>query len=88
MVHAHHRQLDRGRDGARPAHQQILFPKIILPVTESLAQIVSFLFGMLVLGVVLVVAYQIASPEHPVVPVIAVVQFTFVVGVTFMVSLR
>ena len=77
--------------GAVTGHErlikQILFPKVILPVTEALSQIVSFLFGMLVLGVVLVVAY----PAHLSVnvlwlPLIAVVQFTFVIGFTFLVS--
>ena len=36
----------KGREGLI---KQILFPKIILPVTLSLSQIVSFLFGLLVL---------------------------------------
>ena len=44
-----------GSTGAVTGHErlikQILFPKVILPVTEALSQIVSFLFGMLVLGV-------------------------------------
>ena len=77
--------------GAVTGHErlikQILFPKVILPVTEALSQIVSFLFGMLVLGVVLLIAY----PQHLSIylvwlPVIAVVQFTFVIGLTFLVS--
>jgi lipopolysaccharide transport system permease protein/teichoic acid transport system permease protein len=77
--------------GAVTGHErlikQILFPKVILPVTEALSQIVSFLFGMLVLGVVLLIAYpQHLSIHLAWLPVIAVVQFTFVIGLTFLVS--
>jgi lipopolysaccharide transport system permease protein/teichoic acid transport system permease protein len=77
--------------GAVTGHErlikQILFPKVILPVTEAIAQIVSFLFGMLVLALVLLVAY----PDHLTLqvlwlPLIVVVQFTFVIGFTFLVS--
>ena len=77
--------------GAVTGHErlikQILFPKVILPVTEALSQIVSFLFGMLVLGVVLLVAYTDHLTINVLwVPVIALVQFTFVIGFTFLVS--
>ena len=66
---------------------QILFPKIILPVTLSLSQIVSFLFG---LGVQLFVWF-FAYHDHVTwqvvrIPLIAVVQFTFVLGWTFILS--
>ena len=64
-----------------------MFPKIILPVTSSLSQIVSFLFGLLVLFVVLLVAYTSHLTVQIVwVPLIAVVQFVFMLGFTFMVS--
>lgn len=67
--------------------KQIMFPKIILPVTSSLSQVVSFLFGLLVLFVVLLVAYTShLTPQILWVPLIAVVQFVFVLGFTFMVS--
>jgi ABC-type polysaccharide/polyol phosphate export permease len=77
--------------GAVTGHErlikQILFPKVILPVTEALSQIVSFLFGMLVLGVVLIVAFpQHLSIQLAWLPLIAAVQFTFVIGLTFLVS--
>jgi lipopolysaccharide transport system permease protein/teichoic acid transport system permease protein len=77
--------------GAVTGHErlikQILFPKVILPVTEALSQIVSFLFGMLVLGVVMVVAYADHISVFLVwLPLIAAVQFTFVIGLTFLVS--
>jgi ABC-type polysaccharide/polyol phosphate export permease len=73
-----------GREGLI---KQIMFPKIILPVTGSISQVVSFLFGMLVLFVVLLVAYtNHLTVQIAWVPLIAVVQFVFVLGFTFMVS--
>jgi len=67
--------------------KQILFPKIILPVTASLSQIVGWLFGMGVLAFVLVLVYSDHLTINVIyVPVIAVVQFTFVLGITFLVS--
>jgi lipopolysaccharide transport system permease protein/teichoic acid transport system permease protein len=67
--------------------KQILFPKIILPITTAGAEVVSFLFGMAVLAGVMVVLY----PSHLSlmllwVPVIAVVQFVFTLGIAIMVS--
>jgi ABC-type polysaccharide/polyol phosphate export permease len=80
-----------GSTGAVTGHErlikQILFPKVILPVTESLSQIVSFVFGMLVLGVVLLVAYPAHLSANLLwLPLIMVVQFTFMIGFTFLVS--
>lgn len=73
-----------GREGLI---KQIMFPKIILPVTTALSQVVSFLFGLLVLFVVLLVFYTSHLTVQVLwVPVIAVVQFVFVLGFTFMVS--
>jgi lipopolysaccharide transport system permease protein/teichoic acid transport system permease protein len=67
--------------------KQILFPKIILPVTVTFSQIVGFLFGMAVLLFVWFFAYH----DHVTwqvawIPLIAVVQFVFVLGITFIVS--
>ncbi len=67
--------------------KQVLFPKIILPVTLSLSQIVSFLFGMLVLIVVWLFAYTDHVTIQVVwVPLIAFVQYFFVLGFTFLLS--
>jgi lipopolysaccharide transport system permease protein/teichoic acid transport system permease protein len=67
--------------------KQILFPKIILPVTGGLSQIVSFLFGLLVLLVVWFFFYNDHVSWNIIwVPVIAVVQYVFVLGITFLVS--
>jgi lipopolysaccharide transport system permease protein/teichoic acid transport system permease protein len=73
-----------GREGLI---KQILFPKIILPVTLSLSQIVSFLFGLLVLLFVWFFAYHDHVTWQVVwVPLIAVVQYTFMLGWTFIIS--
>ena len=67
--------------------KQILFPKIILPVTGSLSQVVSFLFGLGVLLAVWFVFYHDHVTINVIwVPLIAVVQFVFVLGITFLVS--
>jgi ABC-type polysaccharide/polyol phosphate export permease len=67
--------------------KQILFPKIILPVTLSLSQIVSFLFGLLVLLFVWFFAYHDHVSWQVVwLPIIAVVQYVFVLGWTLILS--
>ncbi len=67
--------------------KQILFPKIILPVTITLSQIVSFLFGMVVLFTLWFTVYHDHVTWQVVwVPLIAVVQYVFVLGWAFMIS--
>ncbi len=67
--------------------KQILFPKIILPVTITLSQIVGFLFGMLVLFTLWFTVYHDHVTWQVVwVPLIAVVQYVFVLGWAFMIS--
>ena len=67
--------------------KQILFPKIILPVTGSISQIVSFLFGLLVLVVLWFFLYNDHVSIYVVwVPVIAAVQYVFVLGIALLVS--
>ena len=67
--------------------KQILFPKIILPVTLTLSQIVSFMFGMGVLLFVWFFAYHDHVSWQVVwVPLIAVCQYVFVLGWTFILS--
>ena len=67
--------------------KQIMFPKVILPVADSISQTVSFLFGMLVLLVLLLVVYtKHLTPEIAWVPVLAVVQFVFTLGFTFILA--
>jgi ABC-type polysaccharide/polyol phosphate export permease len=73
--------------GKQSLIKQILFPKIILPVTLSLSQIVSFLFGMAVLLFVWFFAYHDHVTVQVVwIPLIAFVQFVFMLGWTFILS--
>ncbi len=67
--------------------KQVLFPRIILPITLSISQIVGFLFGMLVLMFVWFFAYNAHVTWQVVwVPLIAMVQFVYTLGFTFMIS--
>jgi ABC-type polysaccharide/polyol phosphate export permease len=68
--------------------KQIQFPKIVLPVAGSVSEIISFAFGLvLLLGFTAI----INSGAHLTlmvlwIPVIAVVQYVFILGFTFIVS--
>jgi lipopolysaccharide transport system permease protein len=80
-----------GSTGAVVSHErlikQILFPKIILPITTAGAEVVSFAFGMAVLGGVLLVAYaDHLSIQVLWIPLIAAIQFVFTLGLAIMVS--
>lgn len=80
-----------GSTGAVVSHErlikQIMFPKIILPITTAGGEIVSFAFGMLVLGGVLVIGFAAhLSLMLLWVPLIAMVQFIFILGIAIMVS--
>jgi len=73
--------------GKQSLIKQILFPKIILPVTNSLSQIVSFMFGMGVLLFVWFFAYHDHVTSQVVwLPLLMVVQFVFMLGWTFILS--
>jgi ABC-type polysaccharide/polyol phosphate export permease len=67
--------------------KQILFPKIILPVAAGISQVVGFLFGLAVLLVIWFFFYNDHVTINVIwVPVIAIVQYVFVLGITFLVS--
>ncbi len=67
--------------------KQVQFPKIVLPISALVAEVLNFAFGVLLLTVVLVLAF----PAHATInvlwlPVIAVVQFVFTLGLALIVS--
>jgi ABC-type polysaccharide/polyol phosphate export permease len=67
--------------------KQIQFPKIVLPLTICGAEVVNLGFGMIVLVGVMLIAY----PSHLSlmigwVPIIAIVQFIFTLGISLIVS--
>src|SRR5687768_15783169 len=66
--------------------KQIQFPKLVLPVAATTAGVVGFAFGFLPLaGIMLLYEHRI-SPFLLLIPVIAVVQYVFTLGVSFLVS--
>jgi ABC-type polysaccharide/polyol phosphate export permease len=66
--------------------RQIAFPKIVLPMATSTAGVVGFLFGLVPLGLLLLLHPHRLSVLVVWIPVIAGVQFVFTVGVAILVS--
>lgn len=67
--------------------KQVQFPKIVLPVSALMAEVLSFFFGMLLLLSVLLLIYPAHATLNVIwIPVIALVQFTFTLGLALMVS--
>ena len=67
--------------------KQIAFPKIVLPVAATLAGMVSFLFGMIPLGLLLGLLYRDRITVFLLlIPVIAAVQLVFSIAVALVVS--
>lgn len=61
--------------------KQIQFPKIVLPAAAMIAGIAQYLFGLIPLGVMLVLFYpDRISSSLVFIPVVAVVQFVFIMG--------
>jgi ABC-type polysaccharide/polyol phosphate export permease len=67
--------------------KQLQFPKIVLPVSSTLAGVVGFAFGLIPLAALLVLLFpHRISAYLLLVPVIAAVQLTFTLGVALLVS--
>lgn len=66
--------------------RQIAFPKIVLPVATATSEVVSFAWGMIPLGMLLVFDSQRISLQLLWLPVIAAVQYVFTVAVAMLVS--
>ena len=67
--------------------QQLHFPKLILPVSTALGEIVSFAFGLIPLTAILVFIYpDRLSPYVLLIPVVAIVQFAFTLAVVIAIS--
>ncbi len=66
--------------------KQIQFPKIVLPVAATTAGIVSFAFGTVALGLVMIFYPDRISPWLVFIPVIAIVQFVFTLACSFLVA--
>ncbi len=66
--------------------KQIQFPKIVLPVATASAGIVSFAFGTIALGLVMLAFSDRITIWLVFIPVIAVVQFVFTLAVALLVA--
>jgi ABC-type polysaccharide/polyol phosphate export permease len=66
--------------------KQIQFPKLVLPVAATTAGVVGFAFGLIPLGLLLLIYSSHLSPYVVLVPVIAVVQYVFTLAMALLVS--
>jgi ABC-type polysaccharide/polyol phosphate export permease len=66
--------------------KQIQFPKIVLPTAATVAGVVSFTFGLIALGLLMLFYQDRISPYLLLIPVIASVQFVFTLAVSFLVA--
>lgn len=66
--------------------KQIQFPKLVLPVAATSAGIVSFAFGTIALGIVMLFFSDRISVYLVLIPVIAAVQFVFTLACAFLVA--
>jgi lipopolysaccharide transport system permease protein len=66
--------------------RQIAFPKLVLPVATSTAGVVGFAWGLIPLGLIMLLHPDRLTPLVLWVPVIAVVQYVFTLGMAVLVS--
>jgi len=66
--------------------KQIQFPKIVLPLAATTAGVVSFAFGTVALGILMVFFSDRISPYLLFIPVIAAVQYVFTLACAFLVA--
>jgi lipopolysaccharide transport system permease protein len=66
--------------------KQIQFPKLVLPVAASTAAVVGFVFGLVPLGGIMLLYPHRISAFVLFLPVVAVVQYVFTLGASFIVA--
>jgi ABC-type polysaccharide/polyol phosphate export permease len=66
--------------------KQIQFPKIVLPMAATTAGVVGFAFGLIPLGAIMLFYIDRISPFLLFIPVVAVVQYVFTLGLSILVS--
>ena len=66
--------------------KQIQFPKLVLPVAATVAGVVSFAFGVVALGILMLFFADRISPYLLFIPLIAAVQFVFTLACSFLVA--
>jgi ABC-type polysaccharide/polyol phosphate export permease len=72
--------------GAGSLIRQIQFPKIVLPMASTGAAVVGFAFGLIPLFAIMLLYADRISAYLLLIPVVAVVQFLFTLGVALLVS--
>jgi ABC-type polysaccharide/polyol phosphate export permease len=72
--------------GRQSLIRQIQFPKIVLPTASVVAGTVSFVFGLIALGIVYLFYRDRLTLWLLLMPVVAAVQFLFTIGVAIMLS--
>jgi ABC-type polysaccharide/polyol phosphate export permease len=66
--------------------KQIQFPKLVLPVAATTAGVVGFAFGLIPLGMLMLIYSDRLTPYILLIPVIAVVQYVFTLAMAILVS--
>jgi lipopolysaccharide transport system permease protein len=66
--------------------RQIQFPKLVLPVAATTASVVGFIFGLIPLAAIMLLYPHRLSAMVLFIPVIAVVQYVFSLGLAFLVG--
>jgi ABC-type polysaccharide/polyol phosphate export permease len=66
--------------------KQIQFPKLVLPVAATTAGVVGFAFGLIPLAAIMLLYADRISPFLVLIPVVAVVQYVFTLGMSLLVS--
>ena len=66
--------------------KQIQFPKLVLPVAATTAGVVGFAFGLIPLGLLLLIYSDRLTPYVVLIPIIAVVQYVFTLAIALLVS--
>ncbi len=66
--------------------KQIQFPKLVLPVASTTAGVVGFAFGLIPLGLLMLIYSDRLTPYIVLIPIIAAVQFVFTLAMAVLVS--
>ena len=66
--------------------KQIAFPKIVLPIAATTAGVVGFAFGLIPLGLIMLLYADRISPLLVLIPLIAAVQYVFTLSVSILVA--
>jgi lipopolysaccharide transport system permease protein/teichoic acid transport system permease protein len=86
VVHREHQRRTTSVVSQERLIKQIQFPKIVLPVAATTAGVVGFAFGLIALAVIMLFFSDRISINLVFIPVIAVVQYVFTLGMALAVA--